>query len=129
METGDFDEVENNDWIGDYVLNRYFCRCVRVTGWKQPRHVEHCFGTATDGRTDGNLTNKAIANRDPYFPGTEDLDPDEMRVTALGTGMPIARPKQAAACFLVELGNGDKFLFDIGSGSHERIAAQKRSLR
>jgi ribonuclease Z len=48
-----------------------------------------------------------------------------MRITALGTGMPSARPKQAAACFLVELGNGDKFLFDIGAGSHERIAAQK----
>ncbi|MBW2198485.1 MAG: MBL fold metallo-hydrolase, partial [Deltaproteobacteria bacterium] len=62
---------------------------------------------------------------DTYFPGTEDLAPDEMRITALGTGMPSARPKQAAACFLVELGNGDKFLFDIGSGSHERIAAQK----
>jgi ribonuclease Z len=68
---------------------------------------------------------KATANRDVYFPGTEDLKPDEMRITALGTGMPSARPKQAAACFLVELGNGDKFLFDIGSGSHERIAAQK----
>ncbi len=68
---------------------------------------------------------KALADRDMYFPGTEDLAPDEMRITALGTGMPTARPKQAAACFLVELGNGDKFLFDIGSGSHERIAAQK----
>ena len=68
---------------------------------------------------------KALAERDVYFPGTEDLKPDEMRITALGTGMPSARPKQAAACFLVELGNGDKFLFDIGSGSHERIAAQK----
>ena len=68
---------------------------------------------------------KALADRDMYFPGTEDLARDEMRVTALGTGMPTARPKQAAACFLVELGNGDKFLFDIGSGSHERIAAQK----
>jgi ribonuclease Z len=68
---------------------------------------------------------KATADRDVYFPGTEDLKPDEMRITALGTGMPSARPKQAAACFLVELGNGDKFLFDIGSGSHERIAAQK----
>ena len=68
---------------------------------------------------------KALANRDMYFPGTEDLKPDEMRITALGTGTPSARPKQAAACFLVELGNGDKFLFDIGSGSHERIAAQK----
>ena len=68
---------------------------------------------------------KALPERDTYFPGTEDLAPDEMRVVALGTGMPSARPKQAAACFLVELGNGDKFLFDIGSGSHERIAAMK----
>lgn len=68
---------------------------------------------------------KAQADRDTYFPGTEDLDPDEMRVTALGTGQPSVRPKQAAACFLVELGNGDKFLFDLGSGAHERIAAQK----
>jgi len=60
-----------------------------------------------------------------YYPGSEDLEPDEMRVVALGTGMPSARPKQAAACWLVELGNGDKFLFDLGSGCHERIAAQK----
>jgi len=37
--------------------------------------------------------------------------------------MPTARPSQAAACFLVELGNGDKFLFDLGAGSAERIAA------
>jgi ribonuclease Z len=48
-----------------------------------------------------------------------------MRVVALGTGMPSPRPKQAAACWLVELGNGDKFLFDIGAGCHERLAAQK----
>jgi ribonuclease Z len=48
-----------------------------------------------------------------------------MRVIACGTGMPNARPKQAAACWLVELGNGDKFLFDIGSGSSERISALK----
>ena len=63
--------------------------------------------------------------QDVYYPGSEDLKPDEMRVVALGTGMPSARPKQAAACWLVELGNGDKFLFDLGSGCHERIAAQK----
>ena len=62
---------------------------------------------------------------DIYYPGTEELAADEMRVVACGTGMPSPRPKQAAACWLVELGNGDKFLFDIGAGSHERIAAQK----
>jgi ribonuclease Z len=66
-----------------------------------------------------------LAERDVYYPGTEDLAPDEMRVTACGTGMPNARPKQAAACWLVELGNGDKFLFDIGTGSAERISAMK----
>ncbi len=37
--------------------------------------------------------------------------------------MPTTRASQAAACFLVELGNGDKFLFDIGSGSAERISS------
>ena len=59
---------------------------------------------------------KALGEREVYYPGTEDIAPDEMRVVALGTGMPNARPKQAAACFLVELGNGDKFLFDAGTG-------------
>jgi ribonuclease Z len=67
----------------------------------------------------------AVDDRDVYYPGTEALAPDEMRIVALGTGMPSVRPKQAAACWLVELGNGDKFLFDIGSGCHERLAAQK----
>ncbi|MGI9432527.1 MAG: MBL fold metallo-hydrolase, partial [Myxococcota bacterium] len=68
---------------------------------------------------------RALDERDVYYPGSEDLAPDEMRVVACGTGMPNARPKQAAACFLVELGNGDKFIFDIGSGSAERLSALK----
>ena len=58
--------------------------------------------------------------REVYFPNSESLAPDEMRVIACGTGMPTTRAAQAAACFLVELGNGDKFLFDIGSGSAAR---------
>ena len=62
-------------------------------------------------------------DRDVYVPNTEDLAPDEMRVIACGTGMPTTRAAQAAACFLVELGNGDKFLFDVGSGSAERISS------
>jgi len=61
--------------------------------------------------------------RDYYVPNSESLKPDEMRVIACGTGMPTTRAAQAAACFLVELGNGDKFLFDIGSGSAERISS------
>lgn len=68
---------------------------------------------------------EASHNGDIYYPGTEALSPDEMRVTVCGSGMPTVRPKQAAACFLVELGNGDKFLFDIGAQSMSRISAMK----
>ncbi len=51
-----------------------------------------------------------------YFPNTELLGPDEMRITALGTGMPNQTRAAVSISFLVELGNGDKFLFDLGSG-------------
>jgi ribonuclease Z len=61
--------------------------------------------------------------RDFYAPNSETLKPDEMRIIAAGTGMPTPRPAQAAASFLVELGNGDKFLFDTGEGSTERLFA------
>ena len=77
-----------------------------------------------NGSADGSSV-RALADRDVYYPGSEDLAPDEMRIIACGTGMPNARPRQAAACFLVELGNGDKFIFDIGLGSAERISAMQ----
>ncbi|MBW2716855.1 MAG: hypothetical protein JRD03_12290, partial [Deltaproteobacteria bacterium] len=38
---------------------------------------------------------KATPDRDVYYPASEDLAPDEMRIVALGTGMPSVRPKQA----------------------------------
>jgi ribonuclease Z len=56
-----------------------------------------------------------------YYPGTEELGADEMRVIACGTGMPTARRSQAAASWVAELGNGDKFIIDIGSGSMANI--------
>ncbi len=52
-----------------------------------------------------------------YFPNTELLGDQEMRITALGTGMPNQTRAAVSISYLVELGNGDKFLFDIGSGS------------
>ena len=67
--------------------------------------------------------NRPYPIHDVYYPGTETLVPGEMRVIACGTGMPTPRLKQAAACFLVELGNGEKFVFDMGEGSYERISA------
>ncbi len=51
-----------------------------------------------------------------YFPNTEILGPDEMRITALGTGMPNQTRAAVSISYLVELGNGEKFLFDVGSG-------------
>jgi ribonuclease Z len=71
---------------------------------------------------------KPYPKHNVYYPGTEELKPDEMRVIALGTGMPMPRLKQAAACFLIELGNGDKLIFDMGNGSVERIHALGISL-
>jgi len=58
-----------------------------------------------------------------YYPGTEPLAKDEIRMIACGTGMPSARRGQAATCFLVETGNGDKLIFDIGSGSMANLAS------
>jgi len=58
-----------------------------------------------------------------YYPGTEALAKDEIRVIACGTGLPAARRSQAATCFLIEAGNGEKFLFDIGTGSMANLAS------
>jgi len=88
-------------------------------------HNDGRSGTEISGDAQAASPVQALDERDVYYPGSEDLAPDEMRVVACGTGMPNARPKQAAACFLVELGNGDKFIFDIGSGSAERLSALK----
>jgi ribonuclease Z len=57
-----------------------------------------------------------------YFPNTEELGRDEMRITALGTGLPTPLTRaQKNSAWMVELGNGDVFLFDIGAGSMENI--------
>ena len=53
-----------------------------------------------------------------YIPGKERLAENEMRITVLGSGGPApVRRAQAASGFLVELGNGDNFIFDNGSGT------------
>jgi ribonuclease Z len=67
--------------------------------------------------------NVEAPNRYVYYPGTEVLAKDEVRVIACGTGMPDARRGQASACFLFEFGNGEKIIFDIGTGSMRNINA------
>jgi len=63
------------------------------------------------------------ADHSGYFPNTEHLGPDEMRVIILGSGMPNPRKSQASASVLVALGNGDKFIFDVGSESAANLGA------
>lgn len=53
-----------------------------------------------------------------YIPGKEPLGDNEMRITVLGSGSPTpVRRAQATSGYLVELGNGDNFIFDIGPGT------------
>ena len=53
-----------------------------------------------------------------YIPGKEPLAKNEMRITVLGSGSPTpVRRAQATSGYLVELGNGDNFIFDIGPGT------------
>lgn len=51
-----------------------------------------------------------------WFPRTEDVGPDEIRVTFMGTA-PFIRPGQMNTSIFIELGNGENFVFDIGEGS------------
>jgi len=52
-----------------------------------------------------------------FIPEQEKLAANEMRITAVGSGKPPVRRGQAATSWLVELGNGDKFIFDAGGGT------------
>ena len=69
---------------------------------------------AADGMT--RLKN-VIARPDLWFYPGEELDPDEMRITLMGTGWGnIIRHEQKGASIFVELGNGESFVFDTGPG-------------
>jgi len=57
-----------------------------------------------------------------FYPG-ESLADHTMRITALGTGMPFCRREQRSCGWLVELGNGDTFIFDLGTGSSANLNA------
>lgn len=71
---------------------------------------------ALDATTDVPGSPPADEIRRFYYPGTEALGEDEVRVIALGTGQPLVQRGQASACWLVQLGNGENFLFDMGTG-------------
>ena len=63
-----------------------------------------------------------------YYPGTEELGADEVRVVACGTGMPTARRSQAAASWVIELGNGDTAGHSVHTGYLRRLVECNRRL-
>ena len=70
-------------------------------------------------------TKYITGSRSQYFPLIETIGPDEMRVSFMGsTPFPPCKD-QAGTCIMVELGNGDRFFFDFGSGCVRNIIAMQ----
>jgi len=66
-----------------------------------------------------------MKNSNNSFLGLEELSPDEMRISFMGSSpVPLTRT-QAATCIMVELGNGKRFFFDLGPGCLRNIVAMQ----
>ena len=70
-------------------------------------------------------TKYMTGSRSQYFPLTETIGPDEMRVSFLGSTPFPPTKDQAGTCIMVELGNGERFFFDFGSGCVRNIVAMQ----
>lgn len=70
------------------------------------------------------------ARRDPlfFYPG-EPLSDEELRVTVIGSGSPVTRRGQAAPGMLIETGDGQVFVMDIGSGAFANLTSLQISQR
>lgn len=65
---------------------------------------------------DGINPTPGLKSASNWFPRSEAVGSDEMRITFMGSA-PFIRPGQMNTSILIELGNGDKLVFDIGEGS------------
>jgi len=65
----------------------------------------------------------SVRSRMNYFPGSEPIGKDEMRISFVGSCPFPPRRDQAGTCIMVELGNGDRFFFDFGPGCIKNILA------
>lgn len=72
------------------------------------------FGLFTTSFSSQTNQPNAPEDADAFIPG-EPLKENEMRITFLGTSV-IPRRGQASNSIFVETGNGDSFVFDLGSG-------------
>jgi ribonuclease Z len=65
----------------------------------------------------------SVVSASNFFPLLEELGPDEMRISFVGTCPFPPKRDQAATCIMVELGNGSRLFFDFGPGCLRNIAA------
>ena len=59
----------------------------------------------------------------PWLLNREPVPKQALRITTLGSGTPDVRKDQVSSGFLLELGNGDKFIWDLGTGSYQNLLA------
>jgi ribonuclease Z len=67
----------------------------------------------------------SIRNNNNYFPQTEQLGDDEMRITFMGSNPFPPRLSQAGTCIMVECGKVGKFFFDFGPGCLKNIVGNQ----
>ena len=70
----------------------------------------------------------SVKNNNVYFPGTEELGKDEMRISFVGSCPFPPRREQAGTCIMVECGPDKRFFFDFGSGCIRNIVAMQLPL-
>ena len=71
----------------------------------------------------------SVVSASNYFPLSEELGADEMRISFLGTCPFPPKRNQAATCIMVETGNGHRLFFDFGPGCLRNIAAMQVPLQ
>ncbi|MDH3688341.1 MAG: MBL fold metallo-hydrolase [Gammaproteobacteria bacterium] len=102
-------------WTALLVVGAAVGIIITATGDHQAWAQEQAKDNAPRGRTPAAIVDGQYPAS--YFPNTELLGAGEMRITALGTGMPNQTKAAVSISYLVELGDGEKFLFDMGLGS------------
>ncbi len=66
---------------------------------------------------------RAKVTEGPWLTNGAPVPMDGLRVTTLGSGTPDVRKDQVSSGFLLELGNGDKFIWDLGTGAYQNLLA------
>jgi len=71
------------------------------------------------------LPTPSVKNKTNYFPQSEPLGPDEMRIIFMGSQPWPPRLTQAGTCIMVELGGSKRLFFDFGPGCLRNIIANQ----